>query len=378
MRRSSSPTVPRVALFLPSLEGGGTERVFVELANEFAAHGARVDFALASARGPYLDEVSAGVRVIDFRARGVLHALPRLAHYLRSEHPRSMLSGLNHANVAAVLARRLSMTETRCVVSVRSLPTVVHREAGSKDSWALLQVMRLIYPLADAIVANSAAVAEDVSGLLRSRSPAPQVVYNPLNLPRIEALSRAEVDSSWAEGAPMVLGVGSLTVLKDFETLVRAFARVRAQRDCRLVILGEGPERPRLASLIRELGLERDAHLPGFVNNPFSWMRRAAVFVSSSLTEGCPNALMQALACGARVVGTDCAGGSAEILQQGAWGRLTPVGDPRAMAETILAAMDDTNAADSRRRAGDFAHDRIARRYLEILVPEYAPLATEG
>ena len=170
----------------------------------------------------------------------------------------------------------------------------------------------------------------------------------------------------------MVVSVGSLTVLKDYPTLVRAFALVRRRRDCRLVILGEGPERAKIEAVVRASGVIEDVALPGFLANPFAWMRRARVFVSSSLTEGCPNALMQALACGTRVVSTDCVGGSAEILQQGKWGRLVPTGDHAAMAAAIDAALDADGEPDVRHRAQDFAHDRIAREYLRILLPAHA------
>ena len=370
---------PTITLFLPSLEGGGAQRVFVELANEFVALGLRVNLALASAHGPYLEEISDGVRVIDFGASGVLQSLPKLARHLRSERPDVMLSGLDHANIIAMLARLAARNGTRCVISMRSVPTAVYREFRSVRGWLLLQLIKVAYPFADAIVANSEAVASDLSQLLRITRSRLHIVYNPLNISWIEKSSREEVDHSWcAAGAPpIVLGVGSLGVLKDFQTLIRAFSIVRSIRVCRLVILGEGPQREDLERLIYELGLERDVHLAGFVGNPFAWMRRATVFVSSSLTEGCPNALMQALACGTSVISTDCVGGSAEVLQSGKWGHLVAVGDYRAMADAIAKTLEATIHPDVRQRANDFTHDRIARQYLQILLPNHVPPAAE-
>jgi len=372
----SSPTI---TLFLPSLEGGGAQRVFVELANEFVALGLRVNLALASAHGPYLEEISAGVRVIDFGAAGVLQSLPKLARHLRSERPDVMLSGLDHANIIAMLARVAAGNGTRCVISMRSVPTAVYRESRSVRGWLLLQLIKVAYPFADAIVANSEAVASDLSQLLRITRSRLHIVYNPLNTSWIEKSSREEVDHAWcAAGAPpIVLGVGSLGMLKDFQTLIRAFSIVRSTRDCRLVILGEGPQREELERLIHELGLDRDVYLAGFVGNPFAWMRRATVFASSSLTEGCPNALMQALACGTSVISTDCVGGSAEVLQYGKWGHLVAVGDYRAMADAIAKTLEATIHPDVRQRANDFAHDRIARQYLQILLPNHVPPGAE-
>jgi glycosyltransferase involved in cell wall biosynthesis len=191
--------------------------------------------------------------------------------------------------------------------------------------------------------------------------------------------SQASPDHPWlAEGAPpVILGVGSLAVLKDFPTLIRAFALARTRRICRLVVLGEGPDRAALESLVRELGLDGDVLLPGFAANPFAWMKRARVFVSSSLTEGCPNALMQALACGTPVVSTACPGGSAEILEGGKWGRLVPVRSVSTMSEAIIASIEAPIPLNLRERAADFALATIAREYLEILLPRRISTAAE-
>ncbi len=176
----------------------------------------------------------------------------------------------------------------------------------------------------------------------------------------------------------MILGVGSLGARKDFPTLIRAFASVRSSRDCRLVILGEGPDRGKLESLIGEMGLQDEVHLPGFVINPFVWMRHASAYVCSSLNEGCPNALMQAMACGTPVVSTDCPGASADLLEGGKWGRLVPLRDHTAMADAISAILQSEEHPDVRKRAEDFAPERIAGEFLSILLPDSPPATRES
>jgi glycosyltransferase involved in cell wall biosynthesis len=367
--------VSAITLFLPSLDGGGAERVFVQLANEFAALGLRADLVLAAARGPYLSEVAAGVRIIDLGAQGVMRALPKLVRYLRAERPDVVLSALDHSNVIAILACRIARTGTRCVISMRSVPSAVYREEKLARKWVLPALMRRSYGRADRIIANSQGVASDLISNFQVPAEKVSIIYNPLDLELIRRLSRERVENPWLSSGstPMILGVGRLDVLKDFPTLIRAFSIVRSQRDCRLVILGEGPDRRALESLVVELGLQKDVCLPGFVNNPFAWMRVATVMVCSSLTEGCPNALMQALACGTPVVSTDCAGGCSEILEGGRWGRLMPVRDPRAMAAAILATMEGAERVYVGSRAADFASQKIARDYLQQLLPEFTP-----
>jgi glycosyltransferase involved in cell wall biosynthesis len=370
---------PTIALFLPSLDGGGAERVFVQLANEFAALELRVHLVLATARGPYLDEVADGVRTVDLDSRGVLRSLPKLVTYLRSERPKVVLSALDHSNIVALLACSIAGAGTRCVISMRSVPSAVYREERSARKWVLPMLMRRSYRFADRIIANSEAVASDLITNFRVPAHKLNVIYNPLDLARIARLSGERVLDPWfsLSSSPLILGVGSLTVLKDFPTLIRAFSIVRTRRECRLAILGEGPERGGLEELVAKLGLQKDVDLPGFVDNPFAWMRRAEVVVCSSLTEGCPNALMQALACGTAVVSTECVGGCSEILEGGRWGRLVPIGDAQAMADSILATMNGGERVDVGKRAANFAIEGVARTYLQQLIPDFGSPAVE-
>lgn len=360
----------RIALFLPSLAGGGAERVFVQLANHFATEGFAVDMVLATATGPYLEELSSGVRLVDLKSRGVLHSLPRLMRYLRRERPISMLSGLNHANTVAIMARFGAFSGTRIVISVRSVPTMTGIQAP-KSADRVLRAARIAYRFASAIIANSHGVATDMGSCLGIAREKIDVIYNPLDLDLIGRMSAEPVAHPYcADGAPpFIMSAGRLSPLKDFPTLLSAFAMLRRQRECRLVVLGEGEDREALERLCRELGIEQDVALPGFDSNPFAWMRRAAVFVSSSLSEGCPNALMQALAVGTPVVSTDAVGGSAEILEGGKWGRLVPVADPGALAEAICSTLDSADRPDVRIRAGDFALSKVAREYLRVMLP---------
>ncbi len=364
----------KVVLFLPSLDGGGVERVFVQLANDFAALGVSVDLALAAAKGPYLREVDPVVRVVDLKSSGVSRSLPGLARHLRTERPDVILSGLDHANVTSVVARSLTANGTRCIISSRSVPTMLKREAGIARAWPVLQLARIAYRFADAVIANSEGVADDLSRYFLIPRNRIRVIYNPLSLESIERLSAEPPGHpSVTPGPPVIMSMGRLSGLKDFPTLLRAFSLVRCHRPCRLVILGEGPDRGRLEALAGELGMQGEVLLPGFIDNPFAWLRRAAVFVSSSLSEGCPNALMQALACGTPVVSTDCVGGSREIVEGGKWGKLVAVGDATAMAEAIEATLDADRHPDVRRRAADFAHEKIARQYLQVLLPNAFP-----
>ena len=364
MRREGSGTL---TLFLPSLRGGGAERVLVNLANGFAERGYGVDLVLAKAEGVYFDQLSPAVRVVDLHTPRVLRALPGLVSYLRRERPAALLSALNHANVIACLAHRLARVPTRLVISERNTLSVSRPQnaRGRLVPW----FMRWTYPWADAVVAVSQGVADDLVRTLGIAAERVKVIYNPVVDDELLAKAQEPLDHPWfTDGAPpVVLGVGRLTEQKDFPTLIRAFARVRTHRRARLMILGEGELRPQLEALVRQLGLQDDVALPGFVANPFAYMARAAVFVLSSRWEGLPGALIQAMACGAPVVSTDCPSGPREILEDGRWGRLVPVGDVDALAEAISATLSDGKRPDVAARAAAFRVEEAVEGYLHVM-----------
>jgi glycosyltransferase involved in cell wall biosynthesis len=364
--------VNRLALYLPSLRGGGAERVMVTLANAFAERGYAVDLVLVSAEGPYLVEVSDAVRIVDLGCSRVLFSLPRLARYLRKERPRVLLSAMGHANAIAVLARGLSRVPTRVVVSERNHFSVSIAQSGEARNRFLERRIRKIYRLADGIIAVSTGVADDLAkhaGLPRKKI---SVVYNPVWVPRIQKLADETVEPRlFHDGdGPLIVAMGRLVKQKGFSILLRAFARLRAQRAARLVILGEGELRESLEGEIGQLGLAADVILPGFAHNPFPLLRDSDLFVLSSLWEGLPNGMIQAMACGTPVVASDCPSGPAEILGNGRWGRLVPVGDVNALAAAMAATLDDKSHPDVVSRAADFNLDQAVDGYLKVMLPE--------
>lgn len=372
----------KIAIFIPSLRGGGAERAMVALANGFAQRGYKVDLVLADANGVFRKEVSQAVRIVDLDAGRMLSSILKLAAYLRSSRPEVLLSAMTHVNLAAIWARRIAKTKTRLVLSERSTLSQALKGLGTRrlTAWLMPTLVRLSYPAADAVISVSRGVEED---LLRHVPLPPEslhVVYNPVVDESLDQRANEPVDHVWFEGGapPVIIAVGRLTEAKNFPLLVRAFARVRENRQCRLMILGEGPLRPALEALINELGLERDASLRGFVDNPLPYMRQAGVFVLSSSWEGLPAVLIQAMACGSRVVSTDCPSGPREILEDGRWGALVPVGDEAALARAIELGLDDGALPDGRERARFFSEARSVSAYLEILLPREHAIDRRG
>jgi glycosyltransferase involved in cell wall biosynthesis len=362
--------VPRhIALFLPNFDGGGAERAFVTLARGLADLGHRVDLVAGAAIGPLRAEISPLVRVVDLAAPRLAASLPGLVSYLKSERPERLYSALEGAGILALLARRLAgMRALQVVPSIRNTLSDEARQASPKRK-LMLRLSRWLYPSADAVLAVSQGVAADASRMLGLPSSAITVVRNPTLTPELRSAAAAPVDHPWfnPKSVPVIMGCGRLVPQKDFATLIDAFALVRAQRPCRLLILGEGPLRPDLVRLADQRGVAAELALPGFDPNPYRFMAKADVFVLSSLFEGSPNVIVQALACGAPVVSTDCPSGPNEILAGVPRGRLVPVGDARRMASETIAILDEADGRPHPIDLPGFDYLEAAQRYLDVV-----------
>ena len=360
----------KTAFFVPNLSGGGAQRVIINLARGFAERGYDVDLVVAKAAGPLLDDVPEGVRLVDLGAGGTLGSLPRLVKYIKRARPAAMLSTMSHCNVVALLARWFSGSAMRLIVREANTLTFHEYRTPSIRERTVFYLMKRLYPKADIIVANSLDTADDLIRHGIASEDHVRVIHNPIVSDSLLEKQKAAIDHPWFRNndIPVVLGIGRLHDQKDYETMIRAFSVVRKDRTARLLILGEGAERGRLLELVAKLGLEKDVEFPGFVSNPHAYIARASVVVLSSRWEGFGNVLVEALAAGTPVVSTNCPGGPAEILENGKFGKLVPVGNAETFADAILNTIDDPPDRDALiDRAKDFSIDTITSRYIDVL-----------
>lgn len=391
----TAPPKMRIGIFIYSLYGGGAQHRILTLANGFAERGHAVDLVIVSSIENTDVVQRSGVEVISleqgwhrafkqlqcyFNTRGLLTAcaLPLLARYLRNKRPDVLLSGASHVNLVAAIARRISKTNIPLVLRASNYPS------GNIRWWPpfeqlirrlLRYTVGIVYPWADHIIAVSKGVASDIQRLTGLPDNRVTVIYNPVVGPEIIRQASESVDHVWVTEAhaPLILAVGRLTVQKDYPTLLRAFAQVRATRAAHLVILGEGRQRHTIEKLVHKLGLDADVAFPGHVENPFAWMSKASVLVLSSAWEGLPGVLIEALACGCPVVSTDCPSGPREILEDGAIGPLVPVHDDKALASAILMVLKaPPDRMKLRNRSAFFSIDTGVEAYLSVLAAQVA------
>jgi glycosyltransferase involved in cell wall biosynthesis len=361
---------PDLAVLVASLFHGGVGKMRVHLINEIARRGHRVDLLIADRNSPYMDRVSPQVRVINIHTTNAVTGIPLVAGYLLRAGPRIMLSQRVRVNALALRSRTLAGASTRMFVTVNTNMTreIEALRPGKRERH--LALMRRYFPANDGIIAVSRGVAEDLAGLIGYPAERIRVAPNPVVTPELTSLADAPLNHPWfAPGEPpVILGVGRLEPQKDFPTLLRAFARVRSQRLCRLLILGEGKQRGELQRLAEELGIATSFQLPGFVENPYSYMARAGLFVLSSAWEGSPNSLTEALALGTPLVSTDCPDGPHEILEGGRHGPLVRVGDAEALAAAMSGTLDHPpERATLQAAAQRYTLERSASAYIEAL-----------
>ncbi|MBS1214513.1 MAG: glycosyl transferase [Proteobacteria bacterium] len=360
----------RLAILVAFSGLGGVEKMVGNLLTEFASRGIAVDLLPIVRKGRSLPQCPSSVRMIDLGTRHTALAIPAISRYLRRERPNVMLAVRDRGIRSAVLARALAGSDTPLVGNLHTNLSAALVQRSPIARWWRTRSMRSYYRRLDRIIAVSQGVADDTRRMADLPEDRVVAIPNPVITRDFDALARQDrpCPGSYSEGAPLIVAAGRLTRQKDFATLIRAFSIVRARHNCRLMILGEGGLRPELERLVSELGLSESVTLPGYVQNPYPCMASADLFVLSSRWEGSGNVITEALALGVPVVATDCPSGPAEILDNGRFGKLTPVGDVEQLALAMLATLDRPPLPESLRAAvADYTVEHSATRYLEAL-----------
>jgi glycosyltransferase involved in cell wall biosynthesis len=319
----------------------------VNLAVGFADRGTRVDLVAVDARGELRNQVPQHVRVVDLASSRALTSMLALVRYLRRQRPTALIAAMAHSSVVALWARALAGTQTRIIATEHVNLSCMFKATSRLRVRALPFFVRRFLRWADGIVAVSTGVAEDLASVAHLPLDRITVIYNPVLTNDLFEKAQEPVQHPWlaSQCTPVVLGVGRLAPQKNFCDLIRAFAQIRQRRPAKLLIIGEGDQRPQLETLTRELGVADDVCLLGYCENPYAYMSRVQVFVLSSTYEGFGLVLVEALATGAPVVSTDCPSGPREILGDGRYGSLVPVGNVNALAEAILSKLDQQKQA---------------------------------
>ncbi|EME9802032.1 glycosyltransferase [Vibrio alginolyticus] len=361
----------KITLYMPDLQLGGAERMFVNLANNFASRGFFVDLVLNKRQGHYLDEVSSQVNVIELGVENSRYAIPKFTFYLLKNRPDRILSTLFHANLVSIISCALTGNLTRCYIRQENVTKEINK-SKSLRSRIYFMLTKLLYPFANGFIGISKGVVDDFVGKGLVDSKKSYVVHNPAITDSIDDLSKANITHPWfSSDYYTFINVSRLNIAKNQSLLIRAFRNVvGVYPRSRLLLVGEGELREDLEKLSIALGLENYIDFVGSQKNPFSWMKKSDCFVFSSSWEGFGNVLVEALYCCGNVISTDCPSGPSEILENGKYGVLVPVDDEDALTFEMIRKVKE----DCSKFIGDcpssymrFHIDVISEKYLQVL-----------
>lgn len=360
----------RIAILIESLEGGGAQRRMVDLANGFVPLGRQVDLLVARPDGKLRARVAPSIKIVELdRDQPEIS----LSDYLDQVHPDALVAGSASVHALAVNGIRRSAQRVPLVLRASShpyryIPWTLPRQRLVEYVRRRLRIGR--YAVADLIIA----VSDDIHRALRAALPKARIVTikSPVITTDFLAGAEAQIDWPWNDGAdiPTIIAVGRFAMAKDFPTLLRAFALLRREQEARLVIIGDGSARERsaLAALATRLGIVEDVAFPGESDVVGAWLRRADLFVSSSLWEGSAGALVEALGMGCPVVATSSVGSARELLEHGRIGRLVPPRHPRRMALAMIEELRTRRDPDLlKATAAPYASSDRAADYLAAI-----------
>ncbi|WP_342454066.1 glycosyltransferase [Sagittula salina] len=373
----SAEKMPEVLFFLPRLGGGGAEMNAVRLAPGLLAAGVRPVYAVGRGPGGYEEFLPEGVEVVVLDTGRVNSSLLRLlrargplARLLDARRPDVLCPVMVAPALAALDGLRRARYKPRVVLSIQNSLSVSHEQSRRLRDRIELRLLKRMFPRADGVIALSHGVAGEIARLVPQIAPGIQVIHNvgyplPAQIAAAQAAPRPEPG-----GTVTLLACGRLTRQKDYPTLLEAFARLAPAERVRLEILGDGELKETLEAQCRRLGIADRVAFLGFRRDPISHMRRADVFVLSSLWEGFGNVLVEAMSVATPVVSTDCPHGPGEILTGGETGLLVPPDDPAALAATLQRLVDDPALRQrigvaGARRAQDFGAEAIGAAYAQ-------------
>ena len=369
----------KIAFFLPSLEGGGAENVSINLANHLFNFGWDIEFVVINKKGPYFKKIAPGITVIDLKGDlspyKKIFSLKAYVRYLKQNRPSVVISALHSCNLIASLVKFFFITKIKLIITIHSPLSQEYYASNSKlrkfSRFMMKIFMKLMFPYADRIIPVSHGIKKDLVEWIKLRSKKIFVIdAYPVIDDRFVEKKNKTVNHSWfvEKDFYLIVSIGRLNEPKDFETLLKSFRLLRNAVPVKLIILGEGKKRTKLELLVNELGIENDIQMPGFVDNPYVFLKEADLFVLSSRWEALPTVLMEALACGVTIVSTDCPYGPREILENGKYGYLVDVGNVEQLAYKMLYALrNPINQSLLLERARYYNARRVSRIYENLI-----------
>lgn len=332
-------TNKKLCFFLPTLGDGGLTKVSLTLLHQLSNKGYNIDLIMTSKEQPeqLLTLIPKCVNLIKLSSSRTITSIIPLAQYLQRTQATVLMSGGPSSNCVALLAKIISRSNIKTIITEHSLPSVDVKESGKYNAHILPILMKRLYPSADHIVAVSNAVAKDLSKFINFSIDSIKVIYNPIVNSNLIEKANEKVIHPWLsnKSAPVIIFVGRLVSLKNIPMIIKSIALVNRLIDCKLLLIGEGPEKPHIANLVKKMHIEDKVSFVGYCENPYPYMKASDLLVLASQWEGLPTVMIECMACNTPVVATNNLEGAAEILNIWKNGILTEPNE-NAIAQAVI------------------------------------------
>ncbi|MGE7636516.1 glycosyltransferase [Peribacillus frigoritolerans] len=357
-----------VTMFIPSMTGGGAERIVANLLNNFDPNFYNLSLVVLKSGTSY--QLPRYVKVDVLRSNNLKSVLPELINYFKNNKIDLLISHMSLTNIVALLAMRTSKRKFPIIAVEHSTASIKYKSEGAIRRF-IPMLMKFTYRWAERIVCVSKASSQDLTSILKFENNKILTIYNPVVSDEIIKKKNEDVHHKWLDNTNLkvIIGIGRFEKVKNFPLLIDSFNKVyETNNKTRLLILGEGKERQVLEEKIADLHLEEVIDMPGFVSNPYAYLGKASLFVLSSNFEGLPTVIIESLACGTPIVSTDCPSGPREILNNGEYGKIVPVNNVEALAQAILEQLNTKhNNKRLEDRANDFTIEKSVSNYNELI-----------
>lgn len=368
MQQMTNIQKKKIVFVLLSLEGGGAERVIINIIRHLDNRLYEVFLILFEAKGPYLSSIPGYVNLYDLKKTksglfSILKIIFSLIIIFRKIRPNTVVSFHNMANVITMISRYLSFIKCNLVIGIRHY---FHEDLIKSFNVLNLFLYKNLFKYANCIIVNSAELGKHSAQFFHIKHDKIKVIYNPIDFENINNLKNEYLGTLSSD--QFILAVGRLSHEKGFPYLLKAFSLIKEKIHENLVILGKGPDEEMLKKMASDLDIKERVLFLGFQSNPYKFMRNARIFVLSSLYEGFPNVLLEAMACGAPAISTNCPSGPGEIIENYNNGILVPTADEKALAVAMLNLLKDENlrkkfSLEGSKRVEDFSIEKLMPQY---------------
>lgn len=354
-----------IMFIIPSFNVGGAERVTINVIKWVERQGEKITLVVLDGRGSLREEVPKGVEVIDLNTGRLRFSIISIASILKERKPATVFSTIDYVNFAVIFIIRILKINTNVVIREASTPSMVLKEMTFPKKNLYPYIYRFLYSKADFIVAQCDCMKKDIIDNFLIRDSQVVRIYNPIDVERVRRKSKVFFPSEFSPHAVNIVTAGRLVESKGYGVLLKAFSvLLKNVSNAKLFIIGDGPLRNGLSLLARELEIENEVRFLGFLANPYPYIRYADLYVLSSNREGFPNVLLEALACGTKVVATDCNSGPREIIGNNEFGHLARVNDPDSLALAMHEYLNTMNKTADRAEMFDIS--KGGQQYSEL------------